>query len=184
MKIERNGAYILCIPSRNAYVFDRVFIDLIDRHIKTDIVGRGVSNILHNDVVGISTHGVMTLSIAVKTEQNEICFGKINGKRTVGHDVYDQKAHLFRFDDQIFDCFIAVFPQKSLSSTEKQNSNAHIVETPHLFYNLHVRMDNRRYIIDGAMLAFQIASVRYNDRSKNRISLTEKNRLQSESCEI
>ena len=80
MKIEGNRAHIFHIPRSEADMLYSIFIDLIDGHIKTDIVSRGVFNIFHNGIVCITTDGIMPLPVTIQTQQNQICLWQINGK--------------------------------------------------------------------------------------------------------
>ena len=70
MKIEGNGPDISGIPGGDAYVPHCVLVDLIDGHIETDIVRRGVLYIFHDGIIGISANGIMAFPVSVKTEQN------------------------------------------------------------------------------------------------------------------
>ena len=92
---------------------------------------------------------------------------------SVRDHVHNHEAHSLGFDDQIPDCQIAVSPQKRLAATEEEDAGAHVVQGLHLFFNLGVGMHYRGDVVDGTVLAFQVAAVGYDDGSQNRVFLLE-----------
>lgn len=169
MKIERDRADIFHFARPLAYVADSTLVDLVYRHIEADIVGRGVLYILHNGIVCIAAYHIVPFFIAVKAEQYKIRFGQINGKSSVGDDIDDHKSHFLRLDHKIPERSLAVSPEKCLAAAEEQDANAHIIEPYHLAYDLLVWMNDRRDIVDRAVLTFQITFVGDDHRAEDRV---------------
>jgi hypothetical protein len=65
-------------------------------------------------------------------------------------------------------------PHERFAAAEEEYTNAHIVELLHFASYLCVRVDDRRYIVHGAMLAVQVASVRDDDCAENGQFFAEK----------
>jgi hypothetical protein len=119
------------------------------------------------------------LPVPVQAEENQVGFRQVDRERAVRHDVHEQEPRLFRFDDQIPQGPLAVFPEERFAPAQEQNPDPHIVQPPHLLPNLRVRMNDRGNIIDGAMLAAQIAFVGNDDRPKNGRVLPKQDRLRA-----
>ena len=66
MEIKRNRTYILGIPRCQAYIFDSIFVDLIDGHIKTNIIRSGLTDIFHNPVISITAHLIMASPVTIE----------------------------------------------------------------------------------------------------------------------
>ena len=184
MEVERDSSDVLRVPGGDTNIADSIFVDLVNRHIQTNVISCCMADILHDGVVSVSPHGIMPLPVTVQTKQDQIRFGKINRKCPIGDNIHDQESHLFCFDYQVTESFAAVLPQKRLSTTEEQNAHTHIVELSHLTFDLLIGVNDCCDVIYRTVLAFQIASVSHNDRSKYRLLFTEQDRLQTEPREI
>jgi len=123
VKIEGHGPDILCVPGSDTDVLYGVLIDLIDRHVKTDIVRRGLADILKYEIVSIPADGIVPLAVPVQAQQDQVCLRQVYGKCAVGDHIDDQIAHLFRLHHQIPQGFLAVFPQKSLPAAEEEDAD-------------------------------------------------------------
>ena len=150
-----------------------ILVDLVDGHVEADVIGGGMFDVLHDGVVGIATDCIVTLPVAVQTEQDQIRFRQINREGAVGHYIDDEKAHFLCFHHQIPQGALSISPEEGLTAAEEQDTDSHIVELLHLLADLHIGMHNGGDVIDRTMLALQIAFVRYNDRSQNRLLLSE-----------
>ena len=64
-------------------------------------------------------------------------------------------------------------PEEGLTAAEEQDTDSHIVELLHLLADLLIGMHNGGDIVDGTVLALQIAFVCYNNRSQNRLFLSK-----------
>ena len=96
-----------------------ILVDLVDGHVEADVIGCGVFDILHDGVVGIATDCIMTLPVAVQTEQDQIRFRQINREGAVGHHIDDEKAHLFCFHYQIPQSTLSIPPEEGLTAAEE-----------------------------------------------------------------
>ena len=150
-----------------------ILVDLVDGHVEADVIRSGVFDVLHNGVISIATDCIMTLPVAVQTEQDQIRFRQINREGAVRDYIDDEKTHLLCFHHQITQGAISIPPEEGLTSAEEQDTDSHIVELLHLPANLLIGMYNGGDIVDGTVLTFQIAFVCYNDRSQNRLLLSE-----------
>lgn len=175
---------IFGISGRKANMLHSILVDLVDGHVEADVIGGGMFNILHDGVVGIATDCIMTLPVAVQTEQNQVRFRQINREGTVGHHIDDEKAHLLCFYHQIPQGAFSVPPEEGLTAAEEQDADSHVVELLHFSADLLIGMHNGGDVIDGTMLTLQVAFVCYNDRSQDRLLLAEQNSFDTETCKM
>ena len=78
MEIEGNGSDMFRIPCSFADMLYCIFVDLIDRHIKTDVICRSIADIFHDGIIGIPTNEVMPFPVTIQTEQDQICFRQVD----------------------------------------------------------------------------------------------------------
>ena len=148
--------------------------DYIQRiEVEADVIRGGMFDVLHDGVVGISTNRIMALPVTVQTEQDQIRFWQINREGSVRHHIDDEEAHFLCFHHQITQGALSISPEEGLAAAEEQDADSHIIELLHLLADLHIGMHNGSDVVDGTMFAFQIAFVRYNDRSQNRLFLSK-----------
>ena len=111
----------------------------------------------------------MPLPVSVQAQQDQVRLRQVQGKGAVGDHVDDEKPHPLGLRHQVPQRFPAVPPQKGLAAAEEQDADAHAIEPLHFRINLLVWMDDRRDIIDRAVLTVEIALVRENDRAQDRL---------------
>lgn len=174
MEVKGYSPYVFRISCGYADIPYGVFIDLIDCHVKADVFRSCRSNIFHDVIVSIAPDFVMTFLVSVQTEQDQICFGQLQWKGSVGYHIHDEKTHMLCLNHEIAQGFVSVFPEKGFSAAEKQNPDSHIIELPHLCSDLRVWMENRCNVIDRTMFALQIALIGNDDRSQDGILFPEK----------
>ena len=68
MKVKRNRTDIFSIACGNTNILHRIFVYLVDCHIKADIVESCIFNIFHDDVISVPANCIMVFSIAINTE--------------------------------------------------------------------------------------------------------------------
>ena len=171
VEIERDCPYVFRVLRDLANVTHGILVDLIDGHVETDVVRCGVLDVFHDGVERVASDGVVAFPVAVKAQENQVRFGQVNRLRSVRDHVDNHEAHSLGLDDQIPDGQIAVSPQERLAAAEEENAGAHVVQCLHLFFDLYVGMHYRGDVVDGTVLAFQVAAVGYDDGAENRIFL-------------
>ena len=87
VEIEGHGPDVLRVPGGAAHVRDGVLVDLVDGHIKADIVRRGPADVLEYQVVGIPADGVVPLPVSVQAQQDQVRLRQVQGKGAVGDHV-------------------------------------------------------------------------------------------------
>ena len=184
VKIEGYRPYILGFFGKEADISYGILVDLIDRHIKADVVRGCVSYVFHDAVVGVASDGVVARFIAVEAEEDQICFRKIDRVGTVCHGINDEKAHFLGFPNEIAQSKVPITPKEGFASAEKKNANAHVIKLLHFALDLTVGMDDSGDIVDRAMLAMQIAFVGDDHRAEDGGFLTEQDRLKPKACEM
>ena len=184
MEVEGNGAYVLRVSGKKAYFTHGVFVYLIHCHIEADVVRSGAGDILHDGVIGVAAHGVVTSPVAIQTEQDKIRFRQIEGKGSVRHHVDDEEAHVLCLSHQIAQGKAAITPEESFASTKEKYAYAHVVQLFHLGMDLLVRMDHRRDIVHGAVFTPEIAAVGQDDSTEYRIFSAQEHGLEAEACKI
>lgn len=180
MKIERDGAHVLKLMRLAAHAFDCVLVYLIDCHIKADVACRRVFNVVHDCIVCVAADLVVRFAVAVKAEQNQVCFRQINRVRAVRDHIDDKKAHLLCFNNKVAYSLCAVFPHERFATAKKQNAHAHIEKRLHFTLYLLIRVNDGRYVVDRTVLARKIAFICNNDRAENRVFFMEENSLYAE----
>ena len=148
MKIERYGAHVFEFVCLAANAFDCMLVYLIDCHIKADVAARRVFDVVHDCIVCVAANLVVRFAVAVKTEQNQVCFGQINRVCAVCNHIDNKKAHLLCFNYKVADRLCAVFPHESLAAAKKQNTHTHVEKRLHFALYLFIRVDDGRYVID------------------------------------
>ena len=108
----------------------------------------------------------------------------MKGERPIRNHVDDEKAHALCFYHQIPERACAILPKKCFAPTEEQNANAHVIELLHFLPNLFIGMDDCCDIVDGAVLAMQIAFIGYDDRSENCRFLFKQNCLYAKGSKV
>ena len=144
---------MLRIPGRFAYVPDGIFVQPVDRHIKTDIVRRGMANVFHDKIIGLTPDLIVPLPVSVQAQKDQVRLRQIDGKGAVGDHVDNEKSHLFCFHYQISEALLIVSPQERLSAAEKQNPHTHGIQLFHLSLDLPVRVDDSCDIVDRTVAA-------------------------------
>ena len=101
MEIKGNGPHIFRIPGGPAHMADGVLIDLVDGHVKADVARGSVFDVFHDEVIGVSPDGVVTIPVPVQAQKDQIGLREIQGKGSVGDHVDDEKAHALCLDHQV-----------------------------------------------------------------------------------
>ena len=60
-----------------------------------------VFDVFHDEVIGVSPDGVVTLPVPVQAQKDQIGLREVQGKGSVGDHVDDEKAHALRLDHQV-----------------------------------------------------------------------------------
>ena len=173
MEVEGDSLYMIRISGQTAYVVHIVLVNLVDRHIETDVTSRGIAYILQDDIVGIAPDGIVPFPVTVQAQEDQICFWQVNGEGTVGNHIDDQETHFLCFNHKIPECFFTVPPKEGLASAEEQDPHTQIVERLHFLTDFIIGVNHSGDVIHRAMLALQIAFVSDDYRSKDRFLLSE-----------
>ncbi len=89
MEVKRDCPDIGRIFCGKAYIPNAALIDLVDCHIEADIVGCGITDIFHNEVVGVASDFVMLRPGAVQAQEDQVGFRQAERESAVGNDVDD-----------------------------------------------------------------------------------------------
>lgn len=136
-----------------------------------------MTNVLHDQVVGIPTNGVMMLAVAIQAEEDEVDFGKVDGERSVGHDDGEEESHAFCLKNQIPYLFVPIVPKQRFTPTEKEDAHTHRIELFHFRADMVIRVHDKCDVVNGAVFAVQITLVRHNNGAEDRILLFEEDGL-------
>ena len=180
MEVEGNSPHRVLFPRRLADRPDRTLVDLIDRHIKAEVVGGCAGDIFQNRPVGISADCIVTGLIPVQAQKNQIGFRQIERVSAVGHDVDDQKADFPCLGYQITQRPAGILPEKGFAAAEEKNPDSLTVEQKHLLTNRRIGIDHRSQIVDRAMPAMEVAAVGQDDGAQDCFFAPEQNGADSE----
>ena len=184
MEIKGHRPHVFRVARGKAHIAHMALVDLVDRHVEADVVRTRAHDVLHDGVIGIAADLIVALPVAVQTQKDQIRFRKIDGKRTVRHDIHNEKAYGLRFDDQLSQRALAVAPEEGLAAAEEEDAHAYIIELLHLPADLFIWMDDCRDIIDRAVFAVQVAFVGQDHRPEDRLFFSQQDRLDAEGGKV
>ena len=184
MEIEGHRTHVFRVARGKAHIAHMVLVDLVDRHVEADVIRARARDILHDGVVRIAANCIVALPVAVQAQKDQIRFRKIDGKRAVRYDIHNEKAHGLRLDNQLSQRALAVAPEEGLAAAEEEDTHAHVVELLHLPADLFKWMDDRRDVVDRAVLAVQVAFVGQNHRPEDRLFFPQQDRFYAEGGKV